>query len=69
MRAGGQAAARVLAEMVSSGADSRKALATALQLSKASVSRTVSGLLAHGLLKEGRKQADAGRGRRAISLR
>ena len=69
MRVGRQAAARVLAEMVSSGADSRKALATALQLSKASVSRTVSGLLAHGLLKEGRKRADAGRGRRTISLR
>ena len=69
MESGKQSAARVIAEMVTGGAGSRKELERALGLSKAAISRTVGRLLSGGFLEEGAKLAGASRGRKTMSLR
>ena len=68
MQGGGWTAARVMAEMAAGGAESRKALAVALGLGKAAISRTVDGLVRGGYVEEGAKLSTAGRGRRTTSL-
>ena len=64
-----QTAARALAKMITGGVNSRRGLETELGLRKASVSRTVNGLIRRGVVWEGRKLDADTRGRKAVSLK
>lgn len=64
----GISGARVIAEMVSFGAESRYDLCKRLEMSKASITRITDILLNAGLVKEGEKFTNSGRGRKTTSL-
>lgn len=61
--------ARIISEMVRSGARSRTEIGSRLDMSKASISRAVDRLIASGLVEEGTPFNGSSRGRKTTSLK